>query len=228
MNLRRILVFLFLVTIPITGITEERTKIGVLDLVEDGPASKGYGGGISSMITTALIDKSSFWVMERAAVANLMKLPDYKSEGAVGSVQLKDLGEKLKVDYLITGTVKRAGWQISAEVRLIEQKTGLIVHYASGTVEKPDKARRLAEELATSIIRRITGPLRNKEIRSIAVFPFNVDSSSVYRPARSPGSFELPKEHLRVKKPSAQWVLLYDSFQIDCLVIRLSDMPNAG
>ena len=133
--------------------------------------------GLSDMLINSLFDSGNYDIVERSQIDHALN--ELNLQGKTQSVaELTRLGEYLKVDYVLVGTVNfivtgnssdpgfREG-EYNIDVRIVNVKTARIVATA-GVVKKsaqtyrslmPDLAKQLNEKLNVSAIPRIEGYL---------------------------------------------------------------------
>lgn len=107
---RKVLIFLTLVTISITPAVfgESKPTLGVAEFHNDTSAAWWYGGAgndLSGMLTNELASTEKFRVVERAKLGHVLDEQDLGASGHVSKASAAKVGKLTGAQYLVMGTV---------------------------------------------------------------------------------------------------------------------------
>jgi serine/threonine protein kinase len=149
---------------PLVG--QERSSIGVIPfrIFSSDPEDQFLGSGIASEIISALSGVPGIRVASQ--VASLGLNPE-KTDPA-------DAAQKLKVRYLVTGNLRRAGNRIRLHAELVDATNGTIAwnrHYDREMTEifevQEDLSKAIAGSLGGHLIRSITSTKRHTAVETL-------------------------------------------------------------
>ncbi|MHC5019343.1 MAG: CsgG/HfaB family protein [Planctomycetota bacterium] len=121
-------------------IPEVRARIAVLSLDEP-PATKdnyGYGSQFSGRLDSALGQTGYFELINRSAIASVIKERNLAETQYIQADEAKKLGRLLEVDFLLVGYIgpNREHDTFNVSAKLVDTVTGKEVANASGLTEK--------------------------------------------------------------------------------------------
>lgn len=90
-------------------------------------ADPRLGELISEKLTTELVKRNQFQVLDRGIYGKILRSKGMSLNGDVDMSQMKKIGSQLGVDGIITGIIYKYGDGIFVNVRLLEIDSGLIL-----------------------------------------------------------------------------------------------------
>ncbi len=109
------------------GVISQRKRLIVLTFTNGDGSKNPYGQILAEKLTTELVKKDKYLVLDRMVHERILKEKDLGLETDQNMATLRKIGEVLKLDVIVTGIV--SGYQDGVYVnsRLIEIKSGLIL-----------------------------------------------------------------------------------------------------
>jgi TolB-like protein/DNA-binding winged helix-turn-helix (wHTH) protein len=132
-----------------------RASIAVMPFADESPLATLYGGMAGALVhdvITRLAKLRSLFVIAQGTVFAL-------HERRVG---LEEVGRLLNVDYIATGSVRRAGRKMTVTVELVEARTARIV-WAESFDRKLDDVLLVLDEIGDSIVAAIATEIETVE-----------------------------------------------------------------
>ena len=138
----------------IAGRTGERPVLAVLPFEElDGAGEDFFADGVVEEITSALSRVRDFHVIARQSAFAL--------RGQV--LDIPAIAEKLGADYLVEGTIRRAGGQVRISVQLVRGKDGHTL-WTERFDDRLDDLFDLQDRIAAQVAGQVSPSLRSAEI----------------------------------------------------------------
>ncbi|MCC5815328.1 MAG: curli production assembly/transport component CsgG domain protein [Leptospira sp.] len=94
---------------------------------DNSKADPRLGELISEKLTTELVKRDQFQVLDRGIYGKILRAKGMSLDGDVDMLQMKKIATQLKVDGIITGIIYKYGDGIFVNARLLEIDTGLIL-----------------------------------------------------------------------------------------------------
>ncbi|MCH8012374.1 MAG: hypothetical protein IIA61_10580 [Candidatus Marinimicrobia bacterium] len=113
-----------------TQIDETQKTIAVVDFEGNG-ISQSEARIITNRLTSELIKRNTFIVLERAQMDEILKEQGFQQSGCVSSECLVEVGKLLGMQFMLTGSVGRFGNLNIIELRIVDIETGKIVKSAT-------------------------------------------------------------------------------------------------
>ena len=147
---------------------QSQLKIAILDLSAGVNQDQQQVDGLSDMMSVALFNSGVFTIVERTQVEKVLQEKRMKT-GNFKDSDLKMIGELLKVDAILTGTInflqrdtKRASdgtsrikvGEINIDIRLISVETGEVLSAAGGEI-KGSTERELMTKVASMLVQNM-------------------------------------------------------------------------
>lgn len=109
------------------GVISQRRRLIVLTFTNGDGTKNPYGQILAEKLTTELVKKDKYLVLDRMVHERILKEKDLGLETDQNMATLRKIGDVLKLDVIVTGIV--SGYQDGVYVnsRLIEIKSGLIL-----------------------------------------------------------------------------------------------------
>ena len=105
----------------------DRKTIAITDLTVINASGAEFGRYVQEELTTALVRSGQFRVLEREQLGAVLKEISLNQSGMVDRDSAKKAGRLLGADLILTGTMTRIGDDWSANLRLINTETGLVL-----------------------------------------------------------------------------------------------------
>lgn len=102
-------------------------RLVVLTFLDNEGKKSPYGEILAEKLTTELVKKDRFLVLDRLANHKVLKEAGLGLDSPTDTATLRKIGEVLKLDVIITGIVTPYQDGVFVNTRLIEIKTGLIL-----------------------------------------------------------------------------------------------------
>ncbi|NOZ62261.1 MAG: hypothetical protein GXO74_11315 [Calditrichaeota bacterium] len=125
--------------------------VAVFAFEESNSQAQGLGKTLSEMLTTALIQKQKFTVMERTQLEKILQEQSLSQTGVIDTEVALKVGRLAGLQAVILGNVSRLNRRIEADVRLIDVETGKALGAANGKVDDVENVRDLAKRLADDL-----------------------------------------------------------------------------
>lgn len=113
-----------------TQLDETHKTIAVVDFEGNG-ISQSEARIITNRLTSELIKRNTFIVLERAQMDEILKEQGFQQSGCVSSECLVEVGKLLGMQFMLTGSVGRFGNLNIIELRIVDIETGKIVKSAT-------------------------------------------------------------------------------------------------
>ena len=157
LNRGKLSLLLFVVLLSIGSIAWAKPRVAIMDFDNRSQAG-GYsvGRGASDMLSTELVKKNTFSVMERDRLSAILKEQNLGASGNVDPTTAAKIGKLIGVEYIVTGAVTeygeskasggggginigKKGYHAAVDIRIIDSTTGEIVFADTGehSVSKP-------------------------------------------------------------------------------------------
>lgn len=105
-------------------------KVAVLPFSSIDGSSSLDGEGVAERLVTELVRSGKVEVVERGLLSKVMEEHKLMATGAIRHDQIKNMGEMLAADAIVTGTLLVAGGKLEVHARMIEVGSGRAL-YAS-------------------------------------------------------------------------------------------------
>lgn len=109
------------------GFMVNKQRLIVLTFTATDGASNIYGNILSEKLTTELVKKDRFMVLDRMVNERSLKEKGLSLQSSPDLSTLRKIGEVLNVDVLVTGIISPYQDGVFINTRLIEIKSGLIL-----------------------------------------------------------------------------------------------------
>ncbi|WP_167884303.1 FlgO family outer membrane protein [Leptospira ilyithenensis] len=109
------------------GLMFNKQRLIVLTFTGTDGGKNQYGPLLSEKLTTELVKKDRFHILDRMVHERALKEKGLSLETNGDMATLRKIGEELKVDILVTGIVSAYQDGLFVNTRLIEIKSGLIL-----------------------------------------------------------------------------------------------------
>lgn len=203
---KKVLLFLLLIGASLSA--QKIPSVAVLDF-----DTRGYNEverhQIIQKLTLEMINMSGYEVMDSYDVEYISKRDSMDFTGCFSRICLKELGDKLQVDFILTGSMTLLGEKVSTTVRLFDVQQETFVHSANRNYVDVPKNDLLMAELTLNdmmglendpeLVRRVT--IAN-DYENILNNPF--DRTIVAEGPRMGFGFVTGKNADILAKPSAQ------------------------
>jgi len=108
------------------GLLPSRHRLIVLTFTNGDGTRNPYGAILAEKLTTELVKKNRFLVLDRMVHEKILKERELSLESDQNLATLRKIGESLKLDYIVTGIVSPYQEGVFVNCRLIDLKSGLI------------------------------------------------------------------------------------------------------
>ncbi|TGN19786.1 curli production assembly/transport component CsgG domain protein [Leptospira idonii] len=109
------------------GFLVNKQRMIVLTFTNTDGTKSPYGTILSEKLTTELVKKDRFLVLDRMAMEKTLKEKGLSLDSDLDMATLRKIGEVLNVDILVTGILSAYQGGVFINTRLIDIKTGLIL-----------------------------------------------------------------------------------------------------
>lgn len=109
------------------GFLGNKQRLIVLTFTETDGTKNIYGNILSEKLTTELVKKDRFMILDRMVNERSLKEKGLSLESSPDLATLRKIGEALNVDVLVTGIISPYQDGVFVNTRLIEIKSGLIL-----------------------------------------------------------------------------------------------------
>jgi TolB-like protein len=109
------------------GFLGNRQRMIVLTFTSTDGSKNIYGNILSEKLTTELVKKDRFMILDRMVNEKALKDKSLSLESSPDLATLRKIGDVLNVDVLVTGIISPYQDGVFINTRLIEIKTGLIL-----------------------------------------------------------------------------------------------------
>lgn len=168
--MKRIVVFLILfLTVGLNAcFSQNRMKIAILDLKAGVGQSQQQVDGLADILSEALFNSGVFTIVERTQVEKVLREKRLQT-GKLRASDMKNVGSKLQVDAILTGTInflqrdtRRASdgitrvpvGEMNIDIRLISVKNGEMLSAAGGEI-RGSTERELMTKIASTLVQNL-------------------------------------------------------------------------
>jgi TolB-like protein len=109
------------------GFLVNKQRMIVLTFTSSDGTSNIYGSILSEKLTTELVKKDRFHILDRMVNEKTLKERGLSLESSPDLETLRKIGDTLRVDVLVTGIISSYQNGVFVNTRLIEIKSGLIL-----------------------------------------------------------------------------------------------------
>lgn len=108
---------------------EDRMKIAVLDfqLQGEGYSTSDMGKIVAEWLTTALVKKGNFEVVERRLLQQILKEQELSMTGVIDESSAAKVGKLLGVKAIISGSISKLGSYMEVNARIIDVESASII-----------------------------------------------------------------------------------------------------
>lgn len=106
-----------------------RSRIAVLSLKPNTrvAAEEGYGDVVSDMLITGLTKTGRFEVLERSQIKHVLNEKQFNETDVVAGESAINVGQILKVKYLVIGSVAKLGNLTEVDIRFVDTENGKVL-----------------------------------------------------------------------------------------------------
>lgn len=115
-----------------------RTRIAVMDFDDLDGNTSVFGKYLAETLITDLFDSGKFQVVERRLLVRVLEENKLKSTGLIDPGTVKKLGQVLRVDAIVSGTITELASHVAVNARLVATDTAAVFASASEEIEKDE------------------------------------------------------------------------------------------
>ncbi|GBF51954.1 curli production assembly/transport component CsgG domain protein [Leptospira ryugenii] len=103
-----------------------KRRVIVLTFTSPDGSKNPYGGIVSEKLTTELVKKNTFTMLDRIVNERILKEKSLSLESPQDITTLRNIGEALQLDMIVTGIISPYQNGVFVNARLIDIKSGTI------------------------------------------------------------------------------------------------------
>lgn len=183
-----VLVAFFLCVSQLTY-SQEKLSIAILNLQAGVSRSQSQVDGLSDILTVELHNSGAFIIKERLQVDKVLSEMQLLSVTTLDDAQRKAIGERLKVQAVLIGTINflihektledvqvgMARGEYNVDIRLVDVETGEILSAAGGNIPGCVSDRSVMNKIAQQLVENLSPKLRSTTVKTLfgylSVFP---------------------------------------------------------
>lgn len=178
--------------------SQEKLSIAILNLQAGVSRSQSQVDGLADILTVELHKSGAFIIKERLQVDKILSELNLMSTTALDDSQIKNLGERLKVQAILIGTINflvheksmedlqtgMAKGEYNVDIRLVDVQTGEILSAVGGNIPGCASDRSVMGKIAQQLVENLSPSLRSTTVKTLygylTVFPSDLGTFTSY------------------------------------------------